>query len=245
MPRRDFRSADHLPNHRRDRQPAPPEELPRQRRGVTPQMHGRYPDYDVLDEIDHWDEATRRVVVARVEQVPPIRFFTTSEATTLGAFCDLVMAQDREPRVPVLNMIDAKLFAGKLDGFRYDDMPDDRETWRRVAVGLDAAARQHGAGDFLAAAERVRRDIVQAFSEGRLHGEVWDELPPSRAWSVVTRAVLSEFYSHPWAWNEIGFGGPAYPRGYARLGAGQRESWEGKPAFETDPVSDVRERGLE
>jgi hypothetical protein len=30
--------------------------------------------------------------------------------------------------------------------------------------------------------------------------------------------ILSGFYSHPWAWNEIGFGGPAYPRGYMRLG---------------------------
>jgi hypothetical protein len=85
--------------------------------------------------------------------------------------------------------------------------------------------------------------VVEAFSRGELHGEVWDDLPPSQAWSVVMRAVLSAFYSHPWAWNEIGFGGPAYPRGYARLGAGQRESWEGAPAFERDPVKDTQQRG--
>jgi hypothetical protein len=245
MAGRDFRQADHLPNRRSDGQPSAPEELPRQRNGITPQMHGRYPDYNVLDEAGHWDEVTRRVVLERVEEIPPIRFFTASEAATLGAFCDVVTAQDGEPRIPVLNMVDAKLFAGKLDGFRYENMPDDRETWRRVAVGLDCAARQHGEESFAGAPEQVRLAVVQAFSKGRLHGEVWDQLPPSRAWSVVTRAVLSEFYSHPWAWNEIGFGGPAYPRGYARLGAGQRESWEGKPAFERDPISDVRERGLE
>ena len=35
------------------------------------------------------------------------------------------------------------------------------------------------------------------------------------------RVVLSCFYSHPWAWNEIGFGGPAYPRGYSRFGSPQ------------------------
>jgi hypothetical protein len=124
-------------------------------------------------------------------------------------------------------------------------MPDDRETWRRVAVGLDAAAKQHGTTDFAGAAADLQRDIVQAFSDGSLHGEVWDELPPSRAWSVVMRAVLTAFYSHPWAWNEIGFGGPAYPRGYARFGVGQRESWEGAPAFERDPVKDTQERGVE
>ena len=196
------------------------------RGGITPQGRGRYPGFDVLEEVDHWDEATRRVVLARVEEVPPIQFFTSPEVMTLGRFCDLVLAQDSEPKIPVLNMVDAKLFAGKLDGFRYDDMPDDRETWRRVALGLDAAARQHGSPDFAGAPEDVQRRVIQAFSEGALHGEVWDELPCKRAWSVVMRGVLSAFYSHPWAWNEIGFGGPAYPRGYARFGVGQRESWE-------------------
>ena len=241
----DFREPAHLPNLRPDRQPAPPERLPRQRAGVTPQMHGRYPDYDVVKEAPHWDGVTRRVVLDRIESVPDIRFFTDAEARTLGAFCDDVLAQDSEPRVPVLNMVDAKLFAGQLDGFRYADMPDDRETWRQVARGLDAAARQHGCEEFATAPWTVQRDVIESFSEGRLHGEVWDQLPPKRAWTVVMRAVLSTFYSHPWAWNEIGFGGPAYPRGFARFGVGQREPWEGAAATDVDPVGDVNERGLE
>jgi hypothetical protein len=240
-----FETATHLPNLRRDKQPAPPERLPRQRNGVTPQMHGRYPDFNVLDEADHWDEETRRVVLERVENVPPRRFFTDDEARTLVAFCDTVLAQDSEPKIPVLEMVDAKLFEGKLDGFRYADMPDDRETWRQVAVGLDAAARQHRAHDFAGAPWEIQCEVIQAFSEGSLHGEVWDQLPPKRAWSVVMRAILSAFYSHPWAWNEIGFGGPAYPRGYARFGIGQRESWEGAAATEDDPVREVREASLE
>jgi hypothetical protein len=59
------------------------------------------------------------------------------------------------------------------------------------------------------------------------------------------RDLLTVFYAHPWSWNEIGFGGPAYPRGYARLGVGLSEEWEGEEAFELDPVRDVRERGIE
>jgi hypothetical protein len=241
----DFREPAHLPNLREDRQPAPPERLPRQRAGVTPQMYGRYPDYDVVKEAPHWDEVTRRVVLDRIEQVPDIRFFSDAEARTLGVFCDLVLAQDSEPRIPVLNMVDAKLFAGQLDGFRYDDMPDDRETWRRVARGLDAAAQQHGCDEFATVPWTAQCHVIKALSEGTLHGEVWDELPPKRAWSVVMRAILSAFYSHPWAWNEIGFGGPAYPRGFARLGVGQREQWEGAAASDVDPVEDVKESGLE
>jgi gluconate 2-dehydrogenase subunit 3-like protein len=236
---RGFRGAAHLPNLRPDREPADPYELPRQRHGITPQMHGRYPDYNVLDEAGHWDEVTRRVVSDRVDEVPEIRFFTHPEVATLGAFCDVVLAQDREPKIPVLNMVDAKLFAGQLDGFRFAGMPDDRETWRLAASGLDAVARQHGCGDFAAASQEVQEQVVDAFHRGELRGEVWDELNVKRAWSVLMRAVLSAFYSHPWAWNEIGFGGPAYPRGYARLGVGQRESWEGVPASDTDPVKDT------
>jgi hypothetical protein len=57
--------------------------------------------------------------------------------------------------------------------------------------------------------------------------------------------VLSAFYSHPWAWNEIGYGGPRYPRGYVRLAAGQREPDVARERFDQDPVGDVQARGLE
>jgi hypothetical protein len=236
-------SVAHLPHHggaapHEDPRPG----LPGQRRGTAPQGFGRYPDFDVLAEADHWDEVTRRVVLDRVERVPPIRFFDEREAATLGAFCDTVLAQDSEPRIPVLAMVDEKLHAHKLDGYRHADMPSDEQTWRRVARMLDAAAGRRADGDFAAVDQAVRDAIVDDFSKGELESE---GMPVAEAWSVVMRMVLAAFYSHPWAWNEIGFGGPAYPRGFARLGAGQREHWERPPEFEVDPVEDVEERGVE
>ena len=108
--------AGHLPKQGGDTSPGAPPELPRQRRGTTPQMLGRYPDYDVLETVKHWDPVTRRVVLERIADVPPIRFFTPEEERALRAFCDVVTAQDRDPRIPVLEMVDAKLYSGKLDG---------------------------------------------------------------------------------------------------------------------------------
>jgi hypothetical protein len=256
--------AGHLPKQGGDTTPGTPSGLPRQRRGTTPQMRGRYPDYDVLSAASHWDPLTRVVVFDRVANVPPVRFFTECEAETLRAFCDTVTGQDSDPRIPVLEMVDAKLHAGHLDGFRHHDMPADPETWRQVAALLDRSAREncsddgfavaHGstAGEgfaatdgFAAAGSEAQHQIVQQFSEGRLE---WD-LPVEKMWGVAMRGVLGAFYSHPWAWNEIGFGGPAYPRGYARLGAGQREHWEAPPEFGAeaggDPKKIVRDRGLE
>jgi gluconate 2-dehydrogenase subunit 3-like protein len=236
------RDAGHLPNLGGTEPGGPPGRLPRQRRGTTPQMRGRYPDYDLLEQASHWDEATRRVVLDRVERVPPIRFFDEREVATLGCFCDLVLAQDTEPRIPVLAMVDEKLYVKRGDGYRHEDMPPDPQAWRQVARLLDATAAEAGAEGFSAAARPTQLRIVERFAAGELD---WEGLPVSKAWGLVMRDVLGAFYSHPWAWNEIGFGGPAYPRGYARLAAGQREHWEGPPEFELDPVRDVSERGLE
>jgi hypothetical protein len=213
-------------------------------------MHGRYPDYDVLEQQEHWDEVTRRLVVDRVTNVPEIRFFEQAELETLTAFADLFLAQDSEPRIPVMAFVDEKLYNGELDGYRYFDMPDDRDTWRIVARALDEEARRRGAERFALLAVLEQEEVVENFSKGKLHGGAWDTLNVSRAWTIVTGALVQQFYAHPWAWNEIGFGGPAYPRGYSRFGSphlqsAERETWEGKQAYDVDPVKDTKRRGLE
>ena len=231
----DYREAGHLPQRREGGLPGDPADLPRQRRGTTPQMVGRYPDYDVLAHAPHWDAVTREVVMQRVEQVPPIRFFSPEEVRVLRHFCDCVTAQDRDPRIPVLEMVDQKLHEGKLDGYQHADMPDDREVWRVVARALDGLGFA-----------QLPMDDAHAVCERFANGELdLGGVDCSKAWSTVMRHVLQAFYSHPWAWNEIGFGGPAYPRGYSRLGIGHREAWEGEEAWSQDPVRDVSERGLE
>ena len=209
---------EHLPHLRDDGQPPHPSWLPRQRRGITPQMVGRYPDFDVLAAQDTWDEATKKVVLARLEESGPLRFFTAEEEPTLRAFCDVTTAQDDDPRVPVAEAVDAKLAAGRLDGFQYADMPDDRDTWRLVLAGLDETAQERYEQGFSDCSEEQQHAIISDFADGSLGGGSWEELNVSRAWSVCMRAVLAGFYSHPWAWNEIGFGGPAYPRGFMRTG---------------------------
>ncbi|MEO8410539.1 MAG: gluconate 2-dehydrogenase subunit 3 family protein, partial [Propionivibrio sp.] len=56
--------------------------------------------------------------------------------------------------------------------------------------------------------------------------EIWQRLPVHRWWALVLQDIVEVYYAHPWAWDEIGFGGPAYPRGYMRLERGQPEPWE-------------------
>jgi hypothetical protein len=240
---RDLRRADHLPNLRPDRQPPHPSWLPRQREGVTPQMIGRYPDYDVLANAENWDAATRAVVMDRLRSPGPLRFFTAEEEPTLRALCDVTTAQDTEPRVPVAEMVDEKMASGRLDGYRYADMPRDTETWRLTLRGLDETARsQYGHESFAASDAETQEAIVSALADGSLSGGVWEQVNVSRAFSVCLRAILAAFYSHPWAWNEIGYGGPAYPQGYMRLGpTAILEPHERPGATSEDPARAVGE----
>ena len=46
--------------------------------------------------------------------------------------------------------------------------------------------------------------------------------------------MVVAYYAHPAAWNEIGFGGPASPRGYVRMDFDRRDPWE---ASKRDPAA--------
>jgi hypothetical protein len=206
-------------------------------------MVGRYPDYDVFDSAETWDPATARVIAERMEVRGSFGFFTPDEQPTLSALCDVAVAQDAEPRIPVPELIDEKLTAGRLDGYQYADMPDDGLTWRLTLAGLDeVTADRHDGCRFAAMEAHLQEAIVEDLSKGQLRSTSFDRLNVTRAWSVCMRMILAAFYSHPWAWNEIGFGGPAYPRGFMRLGpTSTREPFERPGATDEDPVRSVAE----
>ena len=84
-------------------------------------------------------------------------------------------------------------------------------------------------------AKHEQAGIIQAIQN--LGSQRWHELPANQVWSLWTRYACTAFYSHPWAWNEIGFPGPAYPRGYKNMGLDKREPFEVADAINVDPMS--------
>jgi hypothetical protein len=50
----------------------------------------------------------------------------------------------------------------------------------------------------------------------------------------VLHDICGAYYSHPHAWSEIGFGGPANPRGYVRIYFDRRDPWEATEAKPDD-----------
>ena len=189
---------------------------------VTPQGKGRFPGFDVLDSVDTWDDVTAGAVLARLSHPTGLSFFTPAEVAVAQPLLDLLLAQDGEPRVPVLDLIDRRLAVGETDGWHYDDLPEDARAWRETLAALDKAAHSRSGGCFAELAPAEQAALVDEVRRA----DSWQGFAASHVWSLWTRYACTAFYSHPWAWNEIGFPGPAYPRGYVNPGLDARERWE-------------------
>jgi hypothetical protein len=48
--------------------------------------------------------------------------------------------------------------------------------------------------------------------------------------NLLLREISGVYYAHPQAWSEMGFGGPASPRGYVRMGLNEHDPWEAREA---------------
>lgn len=193
---------------------------------------GRFPGFSAAAQARHWDPVTAGVVLTRLGRPPDLRFFTPSQEAAATALCDRLLDQDSSthggpgggPAVPVVAMIDARLAGQQTDGWRYADLPEDGEAWRDTLRHLDDDARAKTGHGFAQCPPADQRAIIQAVQD--LGGGQWHGLNASRVWSLWTRYACTAFYSHPRAWDEIGFPGPAYPRGYKNTGVDRREPFE-------------------
>ncbi|ALE06236.1 hypothetical protein AL755_13475 [Arthrobacter sp. ERGS1:01] len=184
----------------------------------------RFPGFSSASQSKHWDTATSAVVMGRLGRPSDIRFFTPAQEAAAGALCNQLLDQRQEPRVPVVALVDARLAAKETDGWHYEDMPSDAQAWARTLAALDEDALLRCGAVFATAAWNEQARLLQSI-QNRGEGP-WHGMPAQQVWSLWTRYACTAFYSHPWAWDEIGFAGPAYPRGYKNLGLDAREPFE-------------------
>jgi hypothetical protein len=184
----------------------------------------RFGGFDILRQARHWDQMTTDLVMSRMDPQPPVTFFTAAESACAAALLGLLTGQEDDQEIPVLHMVDARLAAGETDGWRYSDMPEDGQAWRDTLAYLDADAAQRGRNTFADAPRDDQLTLIQAVQD-RQSGD-WHGLNAAHVWSLWTRYACTALYAHPLAWNEIGFSGPAYPRGYKNIGVDSLEPFE-------------------
>jgi hypothetical protein len=197
-----------------------------------------YPDYDVLDKWDtpSWNTQTREVVNRRLVRVPQRRFLSEEQWALLEAIAArLVPQDDRDEPIPIVPWIDDMLHENRAPGYRYADMPPMRDAWRQGLDAIQAESRERHSALFVALSGADQDSLLRGIQGGEVQAEEWRSLPAKRFFkSLLLKEVVSVYYAHPAAWSEIGFGGPASPRGYVRLGFDERDPWEAKEVESTD-----------
>lgn len=192
---------------------------------------GYYPGFSTLEQQAFWDETTRRVVLDRVEKAAPIRFFSPEQARLMSAVFDhLLPQQDRDEahQIPILNFVDARLYENHIDGYRFENMPPDREAYKLGIQGIEQLAQAMYKKLFVDLEPVMQDEVLKSIHDGNpiAAAEIWARMPTHMFWMLMLQDAVEAYYSHPLAWDEIGFGGPSYPRAYMRLEHGSREPWE-------------------
>ena len=209
--------------------------LPRDTATGEPRMPvaqpGYYPGFSTLGQKAFWDEATRDLVTLRAGPPLGIRYFTGAQAGFWRAVFDhLIPQHDRvaERRIALVEPLDERLYRNRGVGYRFEAMPPDREAYALGEQAIEAEAEARFGGGFLVLPHRQQDLVLQAIHDGKpvAAPEIWKRMAVGRFWQLVMQDALEGYYAHPWAWDEIGFGGPAYPRAYTRLERGEPEPWE-------------------
>jgi hypothetical protein len=191
-----------------------------------------YPLYNVLDKWDSpsFDIKTRNVLTRRMHAIPERQFLTEAEWLLVEAIAaQLIPQPDRTEPIPITPWIDELLFADRREGFRHDNMLPLRQAWRAGLAAIDGEAQRRHRRRFVDLDSKMRDAVLLAIQQDEVDRALWRQVPAQRFFTdILLKTVAGIYYAHPAAWSEIGFGGPASPRGYVRLGFGQRDAWEAK-----------------
>jgi Gluconate 2-dehydrogenase subunit 3 len=193
-------------------------------------IEGRFPDYDVLSKRNSpsWNDKTREVIAHRLAVGGEPKFFTADEFRTVEALAARIVPQrSRRPPIPVAALVDEKLHLGKEDGYRRTGMPREREAWRHGLRALDTEANAAFGVRFLDLTGEQQDTLLSRMQTGALKAAEWGGMSCEDFFKLrLARDIVLAHYSHPTAWSEIGWGGPASPRGYVRMDFNERDPWE-------------------
>ncbi len=191
---------------------------------------GHYPDYDVMREAEAWDPHTRGIVEGRLGPFPPPSFLTDEESRLAGEAAAVLM-DDMRPELAayVVHELDRRLRSNIGEEQRKPDCPPESVLLRRGLAALAAGSRQEYGHDFSDLTLAQRQALLGRLERGELPGGgPWQGLPQQEFFQKLLGLAVRAYYSHPAVWSEIGYGGPAYPRGYVRSELGLTDPWEAK-----------------
>lgn len=194
------------------------------------QAQSHYRNFDVMNSFDAWDPHTQSVVSARLQGASKQALLTPPEVNTLRSVLGHLLYENRAEVIDfVVAHFEKRLTSQVGEAQREQNVPPEANLVRQGLAAFDAQANLRHGKRF------AECDIQQQFGivAGLQHGH-WEVaqlpdlvlLPQKILFKKLLGLAVEAYASHPTIWSEMGYAGPAYPRGYYRLELGVTDPWE-------------------
>ena len=193
-------------------------------------MKSHYPQFDVLDSSEEWDEHTRSIVLQRLETPSPLKFLSATESVQLSSIFEVLLDEARPEIIEfVVGWYDSQLASDIGEGDREDANPPEAELVRSGLRALEVATHVTFGKSVSEVAKEVLVTLLADLQQGRIDaGMKWSTKLQQALFKKIHVSATKAYYSHPTIWSEIGYAGPAYPRGYVRSEFGLTDPWEAR-----------------
>ncbi|WP_199622618.1 gluconate 2-dehydrogenase subunit 3 family protein [Paenibacillus alkalitolerans] len=194
----------------------------------------RYPSFNVLDEKDAWDDHTQQIVTSRNHATVKYQFLHEREAEILRCICSLLVDDSSPDALEfVISHIDQTLNSSPGEGQRKVGVPTAPQLIRQGLKAMEQFSQHMYSTSFTEIETEKQKQMIQSISEGKADpAAVWNGVPQKELFEKLMRLTVESYCSHPGVWSEMGYAGPAYPRGYVRTQLGQLDPWEAKAEYE-------------
>ncbi|MDU5144894.1 MAG: gluconate 2-dehydrogenase subunit 3 family protein [Paenibacillus dendritiformis] len=193
--------------------------------------HSHYPSFDVMKERHEWDDHTQTIVMSRVKPNNALHFFTPPEAGMIRRIASLLVDDETPEALDyVLVHIDRTMHRSPGESQRKAGVPEAPKLLRTGLLALEQAAQALHSASFADLDADIQRQYLQDMSQSAAKPKkAWTGIPQVELFRKLLNLTVEAYYSHPKVWSDIGYAGPAYPRGYVRTQMGQLDPWEAQP----------------
>ena len=197
--------------------------------------HTYYPSYDVMALQDEWDAHTQEIVRKRLGPFPKAKYLNKAENEMLGIITEHLTYDNCKKIIAwVQHYIDQQLTSKIGESQRKPKVPPEKTLIRDGLAFLNYTCEDLFKKSFAQAKTQEQFQILADLQTGTLTPTKttakinWSKILQKALFNKLANLIISAYYSHPDTWSKIGYGGPAFPRGYVRVEFGLADPWEAK-----------------
>lgn len=205
-------------------------------------MKEKYPQNTIIALLgtEMLTEPTKKVLVERLFVPVKLKpdFFSEDEYQLLISVSKRLLPQEGDRKIDLAGMLDTSLANGFGNGWRYDTMPPDDESFKKGIAGIEQTSLSLFGCSFLKLSAVQQDEVLLSIQGDRAAGVIWEGFPAALFFEELLVALTELYYSHPYGREEIGDLSVADNPGWEMIGLNEREPREPQEASKSQAPRD-------